>query len=198
MPWFKVDDTFWGHPKRLACPMSALGLWVAAGSWSAQQLTDGFVPAHVLTVLGGKPKDAAALVTAGLWVETEGGYRFHEWEQRQPSADEVRADRAAKHDARSAAGRLGGIASGVARRKHTRSNGEANSEANSEANAKQNEAPTRPDPTRSCASVQNDVEVEIPASPGHFDVEPGQIRQALRAVVSDWPEADPDELRRLA
>ena len=65
MPWFKVDDSFWGHPKRVACPPAALGLWVTAGSWCGQQLTDGHVPKHMLSVLGGKPKDAAALVSAG-------------------------------------------------------------------------------------------------------------------------------------
>jgi hypothetical protein len=94
VPWFKVDDGFWGHPKRLACSSNAIGLWVVAGSWSAQQMTDGHIPRHVLAVLGGKPKDAAALVTAGLWETTPNGWHFHDWTEQQPTRAETEARRA--------------------------------------------------------------------------------------------------------
>lgn len=98
MTWFKVDDGLWGHPKWLATPVSARGLWVTAGSWSACNLTDGVIPRHVLPALGGKPKDAAALVQAGLWIERDsGGWLFHEWNQpgRQPTKEAVMAEREA-------------------------------------------------------------------------------------------------------
>lgn len=97
MTWFKVDDGLWGHPKWLATPLPARGLWVTAGSWSAANLTDGQVPRHVLPSLGGKPRDAAALVDVGLWVATDGGWRFHEWNEpgRQPTKAAVLAEREA-------------------------------------------------------------------------------------------------------
>jgi len=98
MTWFKVDDGLWGHPKWLATPASARGLWVTAGSWSAANLTDGRIPRHVLPSLGGKPRDAEALVKAGLWIERPGnGWAFHEWNQpgRQPTKESVLADREA-------------------------------------------------------------------------------------------------------
>lgn len=113
MAWFKVDDQFWGHPKRLACSLSEIGLWVTAGSWSAQQLTDGRIPRHVLAVFGAKPKDAAGLVAAGLWLPVEGGWQFHDWHVFQPSRADVEkarqeaADRKAAWRAKRAAERAG-------------------------------------------------------------------------------------------
>lgn len=97
MPWFKVDDGFAFHAKAVAAGNAACGLWVRAGSWCAQQLTDGHVPAHMLAALGGKPKDAAALVAARLWEKTDDGWRFHEWNEagRQPTRAEVEAERTA-------------------------------------------------------------------------------------------------------
>ena len=41
MTWFRVDDTLAMHPKVYAAGNAAMGLWVRAGAWSMQQLTDG-------------------------------------------------------------------------------------------------------------------------------------------------------------
>lgn len=94
MPWFKVDDTFSHHAKVMGAGNAAVGLWVRAGAWSMQQLTDGFIPTHVARQLGTRA-EAKRLVDAGLWVEKDDGYLFHEWEQRQPSRAQVHADREA-------------------------------------------------------------------------------------------------------
>jgi len=104
--WFKVDDGFWGHPKRMACTPTAIGIWATAGSWSAQQLTDGVVPAHVLAVLAGKPRDAQVLVAAGLWHAANhtcrrcppitSGWVFHDWIDWQPTRQKVHDKRAAE------------------------------------------------------------------------------------------------------
>ena len=72
-----------------------MGLWVVAGSWVGDQLTDGFIPADMLAALGGKPADAKALVDAGLWERIEGGWLFHDWEGRNPRREDVEAERAA-------------------------------------------------------------------------------------------------------
>ena len=98
MAWFKIDDSFWGHPKRLAAPASAIGLWVTAGSWCAQQLTDGAVPRHVLGTLGGRARDASDLVRVGLWEVADGGWLFHDWAEYQPSRAQVHEARAAAAD----------------------------------------------------------------------------------------------------
>src|SRR5579875_2673645 len=94
MPWFRVDDNLAMHHKAVAAGNAALGLWVRAGSWSMQNLTDGHVPTAVVTMLGTKTL-AGKLVAAGLWVEVEGGYLFHEWSERQPTKAQLDADRKA-------------------------------------------------------------------------------------------------------
>lgn len=103
MTWFKVDDGFADHPKVIALQASkhwkgALALWTLAGSWSSRHLTDGHVPSAVVTRLGCAPHDALALVEAGLWDQVDGGYRFHGWEERNPSREAVEADRAATRE----------------------------------------------------------------------------------------------------
>jgi hypothetical protein len=151
MPWFKVDDSLAFHAKVVAAGNAPLGLWIRAGAWCAQQLTDGHVPAHMIRAFGTSGQ-AAALVKAGLWERTDDGYCFHDWLDYQPTAAEVQAERTSKHEAKVRAGRAGGVASGIARRKHDGSSDEAEQEAN----GKQNEAPTRPDPTRPRGSTNLD------------------------------------------
>jgi hypothetical protein len=106
--WFKVDDSFHSHPKVLATPPEALGLWVVAGAWSSAHLTDGVVPDRVLPLLlPDSPRLARDLVTAGLWKRVRGGYKFHDWTEYQPSSSDVRRLR----QVRAEAGRKGGLAS---------------------------------------------------------------------------------------
>lgn len=94
MPWFKVDDTLAFHAKTVAAGNSAMGLWVRAGAWSMQTLSDGFVPTPIARQLG-TAREASRLVAAGLWQEKDDGYLFHEWTQRQPSRAKVQSDRQA-------------------------------------------------------------------------------------------------------
>lgn len=94
IPWFKVDDTLALHTKTAAAGNAAMGLWVRAGSWSMQQLTDGFIPRHIVGVLG-TAAQANKLVEVGLWERLPSGYAFHEWDNRQPSRVQVEADRQA-------------------------------------------------------------------------------------------------------
>lgn len=98
MAWFKVDDKFHSHPKVIGLPLRALGLWVKAGAWCSDQLTDGKVPRAALTVLGGSPSDAGQLVNVGLWVVDGNGWRFHDWLDMQPSRADVEAGRAAERE----------------------------------------------------------------------------------------------------
>lgn len=106
MPWFNVDDGFAFHRKAMRAGNAACGLWVRAGSWSAHQLTEGFVPDDIVATLGTFTQ-ARRLVSAGLWVEVEGGFRFHEWtaDGRNPTREQVlerrRKDREKKAKARS-------------------------------------------------------------------------------------------------
>lgn len=172
MTWFKVDDSFYDHPKVFDAPDCAVALWTRAGTWSARNLTDGFVPTGMPARLCDDPDTAVReLVRRGLWTRTSGGYRFHDWGAYQPSRDAVEDLRAKRAEA----GRRGGAAK-AARRKvdnemvttaENRSDDDALANANPDATtsdnkqkpskrlalaspvAKQNATPTRPDPTRS-------------------------------------------------
>lgn len=169
MTWFKVDDSLATHSKVALAGNAAMGLWVRAGAWASQQLTDGFIPRQVVPMLG-NTSQAKKLVAAGLWAQEDGGYRFHDWQNYQPSAAEVAADRREKHEAKVRAGRAGGLASGIARRKHEPSNPEAGGEANGE----QNEAPSRPVPSRKEPGLTSGGEVVVPATRDNHDDDPAQ------------------------
>ncbi len=104
LTWFKVDDSFYDHPKVFDLPDSAVALWTRAGCWSARNLTDGFVPARLPARLCDDHETAVqALIDSGLWRKARGGYRFHDWDQYQPSREEVTAERGKK----SIGGRIG-------------------------------------------------------------------------------------------
>ncbi len=89
MTYFKVDDHFHSHPKILDLGLEAIGLWTLAGSWSGEQLTDGFIPSSLIARLGGSPDTAQALVDAGLWEIAEGGYLFHDWDAHNQTKAQV-------------------------------------------------------------------------------------------------------------
>lgn len=99
MAWFKIDDGFHASRKLLKIPkrhrFAAVGLWTVAGSWCADQLTDGNVPDYMITEWGAPPAAPAALVDAGLWERTDDGYLFYNWHEYQPSKQDVDAERAA-------------------------------------------------------------------------------------------------------
>lgn len=94
MVWFKVDDSFNQHPKVLAAGIGAVGLWTLAGSWSSANLTNGFVPDHVLARLTADgPALAQELALVGLWKRTRGGYLFHDWADYNPNSEAVKRER---------------------------------------------------------------------------------------------------------
>lgn len=103
MTWFKVDDKLHSHPKAIEAGEAAMGLWVMAGSWAADQLSDGFVPDYIVARLSPKKGKVLSqrLVTVRLWSKcyqgNVSGFRFHEWDEpgRQPSRAQVLADRKA-------------------------------------------------------------------------------------------------------
>lgn len=48
MAWFKVDDKLHSHPKLYRASLRAMGLWVLAGSWCSDQLTDGVLASKIV------------------------------------------------------------------------------------------------------------------------------------------------------
>lgn len=97
MVWFKVDDTFYGHPKAAGMSNDALATWTRAGNWSGWQLTDGAVPADLARTLTGDAADPEAvlrdLVRRELWETADDGYQFHDWSDYNPTREQVMTKR---------------------------------------------------------------------------------------------------------
>lgn len=98
MPYFPVDDDMPFHPKVLAAGNEAIGMWTRAGALAKKHTTGGFVSTDTARTLGPK-KLADRLVSCGLWVVADGGYRFHDWKQ-QAGNDDAEVERARVENAR--------------------------------------------------------------------------------------------------
>ncbi|MGW5316740.1 hypothetical protein [Nocardia thailandica] len=98
MTWFRVDDSFYDHPKVLEAGMPAIGLWTLAGAYCARHLTDGVITDRQIRSIGGTRKQAAKLVEVGLWTCDDAPanarrYFFNDWREYQPSRADVTARR---------------------------------------------------------------------------------------------------------
>jgi hypothetical protein len=116
MAWFKVDDGFTNSKPVLRIPrryrLQAVGLWTMAGTWSAKEETDGFIPEYVLEELCGTSGIAGQLVQAGLWEIVNGsssnpvgivsasskdphlpGWVYRNWSKYQPTKAELEENR---------------------------------------------------------------------------------------------------------
>jgi hypothetical protein len=92
MVWFRVEDSFHQHPKVLGAGNAAIGLWIRCGTWSAQYLTDGFIPASIAATYG-RPREIRQLVVCRLWTEQDGGFLMCDYLDYNPSAAAVKQRR---------------------------------------------------------------------------------------------------------
>lgn len=81
MVWFKVSDRLHDHRMTRLAGAEAIGLWTLAGSWCADNPTDGFVPAAILSRWTPHwASSAAKLCDVGLWYPDQRagkiGYEF--------------------------------------------------------------------------------------------------------------------------
>jgi hypothetical protein len=120
MVWFRVDDGFIEHPKLRELEREperwarAVALWLAAGTYSARNLTDGYVTrdrARRVTPMSPEASLAAAedLVKIGLWETVGDDFQFHDWAEYQLVRSELEAQRkdAAERQRRTRRKRLG-------------------------------------------------------------------------------------------
>lgn len=111
MPWGRVDDDFYDHPKVLALggkKLPCVGLYFLVISCSNRYLTDGRVTLERLRMLGGTPAQADRLVAVGLFDQDGDCYLVHDFLARNKSRDQVQAEREQKAQA----GRKGGLVRG--------------------------------------------------------------------------------------
>ena len=117
MTWVRIDDGYFTNPKAIAAGPNGRALHLASICWASANLSDGHVPRQVLPVLaaiaGVKAAPASsALIDAGLWADTPDGWQIKDYLEFNPSAEKVKADRAA------AAERQRNARDAAAKRKH--------------------------------------------------------------------------------
>ena len=97
MTWVKLDDAFPDHPKVDGLSDGAFRLHVAALCYSGRHLTDGALAADRVSRLVPRFRRSyvTELVEAGLWEAVDGGWSIHDFLAYNPSAEKVKADRAA-------------------------------------------------------------------------------------------------------
>jgi hypothetical protein len=102
MTWFKIDDSFWRcrkvrklgkDPVVVQARVAGMGVWTYCGDWSADNLTDGFVPWEIVEEVDPDRQLAKRLIASDLWLESihddEQGIQFHDWADWQPTRDQV-------------------------------------------------------------------------------------------------------------
>lgn len=114
MAWIKVECRVARHHKFQMAGSAASWLWICGLAYCQEGLTDGYIPSSALRYLGvrGAPALASALVRAGLWEATEGGWMVHDYLDHNRDAGSVRG----VQEDRRLAGAQGGRASGAERR----------------------------------------------------------------------------------
>lgn len=87
LPWVRLDTGFPDNPKVLRLigqnQYRAVVAYVSALAWSGRQETAGRIPKAALPFLHATKRDAAMLVSCGLWDETPDGWAIHDFEDYQ-------------------------------------------------------------------------------------------------------------------
>ena len=173
MSWFIVDDDAHTHPKFIAAGNAAIGLWTRCGAYSSKYGLGGHVPTEIARAYG-RPAEIAALVRVGLWDPAEGGYQFHDWDDRNDTAEQARAkrDKAADRQRRWR-DKHAGVKSGVTR-----------DETRDETRESQDSDPTRPDPSTDVLKFSDDDDLVLPVESSSSDYD-----HALNLVVASLASA---------
>jgi hypothetical protein len=203
MPWFKVDDGLHKSRKRMRLGRkmegwAALGLWAHLGSWSSDELTEGFISDEDLEYhephLG--QQLAKRLERVGLFERVTrygvDGWLFHDWDEYQPSKEEVLADRAAnaarqkRFREKAKAAREAAAQAASAPKGDGVSNGDRNGVTNALATPSVTVPPTRPDPYQLKTSsgegpyVANGRNAREPEPPNNEPAGPAE------KILTDW------------
>lgn len=159
MAWVKLDDQARHHRKVLAAGPVGAWLWVCGLMYcNSQKACDGFIPEVAVAVLypvASWRKEAARLVSVGLWERTTDGYVVHDYHDYQPTAEELERQRQQK----AAAGRAGG----KARRSRREAPPRASPEPAAKHAASENEADAKQAAKHAASEAPKPVPIPIPS-----------------------------------
>ena len=87
LPWVRLDTGFPDNPKVLELldrgKHRALVAYVCSMAWAGRQETRGLIPRSALPFLHATKREAAELVRARLWDETDQGWSIHDFGEYQ-------------------------------------------------------------------------------------------------------------------
>lgn len=178
------DDALALIPPKLLT--ACVGLWALADSWSRRKGTGGFIPAGRVERLGGHRREAALLVSSGLWIEVEHGYQMkatvaaHQTAPAASGAADVRRERARVRMQRLRTGREQ-FAPGCEQRGEQNANG-SQSDGEQSANSSRWEGKGGSEFSDSGSSVRSDLSV----SPSPLGSESTQL-SGCNAPARDEP-----------
>jgi hypothetical protein len=161
-----------------------------AGSWCADQLTDGWVPEDIAEMLAPKHwrRWAAKLVEVGLWVAEERaghhGWRFHDWSEYQPSRSQVLAERKAASERQQRARERARLSRGSHGVTDTVTHGGRHGPPD----------PTRPDPTTTThgpSAPQGRTAHGRAEEPPPSDAEPSRVEKLITEYRDNSPRGVP-------
>ncbi len=200
MAWVKLDDQAPRNAKMLKAGPAACWLWVCGIAHSQSQLTDGFISAEALPMIGvvglGKARKLAdVLVEAGLFEKVAGGFRVHHYLEFNDSRETALAKRAELAATRAAAGRVGGQRSGAVRSteatKQTGSKPEANTQANDRSPIPSHPIPTVPDQKTTAAERAPESRSKRPIyTSDRFAVFEWQLDELAKILGSHYEDFD--------
>jgi hypothetical protein len=121
MPWVRIDDHYDENPKIAQAGPLCVALWLAGLAYCNRNLTDGFIPwgtarglvswsylepeddkgrrkvceVGVSSGMAGEDVGSEYVIELlkknGMWIEVPGGYKVHDYEDFQPTKEEVLA-----------------------------------------------------------------------------------------------------------
>lgn len=84
MAW--IDDRIWCHEKFTDLSGDAFAAYVKGLAYSSGMMTKGHLTPGQMRLVGG-PKDARALIAAGLWDVNGNGVSIHDWDEHNGKRD---------------------------------------------------------------------------------------------------------------
>lgn len=151
MSWGRMDDRCNDNAKLLALSDAAYRMYWCGNSYANKELTDGFLPEHIIHTFGVRARDKGRVVTelcsvlvpgkGPLWHRVAGGYQIHDYLDHNDSRTVVIAkrERAALRQERFRAGAPGGQKRG---RRHATGNALHNASINALLDASVTPLPT--------------------------------------------------------
>jgi hypothetical protein len=100
--WLKLSVDLPDHPKVAELSDRAFRALIASWCYAARFETDGYLPEQAQRAVGMNNKLAGELEAAGLLHRNGAGWHVHDWDEHQPTAEEIarRRDMANKRQAK--------------------------------------------------------------------------------------------------